>query len=254
MEVEQTQTVEQKAGDGDQQQQTVDDGGNAGVQQTTNPDDEGNQDVKLKASIAMANAEKEKRQTAEQQVATLTQQMQLIQNNPAQQPQVPAQQDTLFIQCAKQLGYEIDYLTGEQHGHVLQLMIQVQSNVAATQGFLQNHPDFTQVVGTINQQGQIVPSAELMKIITEKPHLRSIAASPQSAYGLVMQERKIAELEKTATANQEHLARQGVDNETGPLGGSAASGGGAGDPNNQQMMSREQVLEIERKLANDEPA
>ena len=92
-----------------------------------------------------------------------------------------------------------------------------------------------------------------MKILTEKPYLTAAAyASSQGAYQVVIDERKRAELEKSATANQEHLARQGVDNNTDPLGGSAAGGGGVGDPNNRQMMSREQVLEIRNKLANDE--
>lgn len=252
--VEQIQTgTEEAAAAG--QQQTVEDGGDAGVQQATAPADGENQDVQVEAFKTKAEDEVKKRQAIEAENENLKQQMQLITANQASvQPQVPAQPKTLFEQCAERLGFgDGSYLTGEQHGQVLQLMIQVQGNVATTQNYIQSHPDFVQVAGTIHQQtGQLIPSAELQKILTEKPQLRSLAASPQGAYELVMQERKLAELEKNATANQEHLTRQEFDNKTEPLGGSAAGGGGAGDPNNQQMMSREQVREIEQKLADGE--
>ena len=67
-----------------------------------------------------------------------------------------------------------------------------------------------------------------------------------------MAERNLLRLESKAAVNQEHLNRQNADLASQPLGGSAAGGGGAGDSQNQQMLSRELVAEIERKLANGE--
>ena len=199
---------------------------------------------------------------AEEETRIVREQMQILSANqqPAVQPQVQTQPPlTVYDQARNDLGLgEEEFMTEAQRGQVIQRTIEIQSaanqqqqQAVSNQRFIQEHADYGEVVGRqIGNNFQMSP--ELLKIITEKPHLADAASNSQSAYKIVMDERKLAELEKNAAANQEHLTRQGIDNKTDPLGGSAAGGGGAGDPNNQQMMSREQVKEIERKLANDE--
>jgi hypothetical protein len=182
------------------------------------------------------------------------------QQQTVQPTQVASPPVTVYDQARTDLGLgEEEYLTESQRGQVIQRTIEIQNaaqqeqaRVVSNQQFIQTHADYGEVVGRqLGNNFQLAP--ELLKILTEKPHLANAAYSnAQSAYQIVMDERKLKELEKTATANQEHLARQGVDNETDPLGGSAAGGGGSGDPNNRKIMSREQVLEIRAKLDNDE--
>lgn len=201
--------------------------------------------------------------TAEEKARVLQEQMQIMAANQQVQPttvQPQTQTLTVYDQARADLGLQDEeYLSESDRGRVIQRTIEIQNaaqqqqqQAVSNQRFIQEHADYGEVVGRqMGNNFQLSP--ELLKIITEKPHLANAAYSnAQSAYQIVMDERKLVELEKNATANQEHLARQGVDNKTDPLGGSAAGGGSVGDPNNQQMMSREQVLEIEKKLANDE--
>lgn len=232
------------------QQKTVE-SSSAGVQQTTNPADGENQEDKVKAFQTKAEDEVKKRQAAEQEAENLKQQMMLLQNNQAPTPQVQAQPKTLFEQCITQLGFDGDYLTAEQHGQVLQLMIQVQGNIANTQSFIQNHPDFIQVAGTINQNGQLVPSTELQKILTEKPQLRALTASPQGAYELVMQERQLAKLTQENAVQAEHLKQQGIDTTLAPVSGAAAVTG-AVTSKTPAVVTAQQQAEMEDKVARGE--
>ena len=222
-------------------------------------DDKGKKTVKYvefeKANKARAVAEEEARRLHEQmQVMAANQQVQPTTVQPQNQTL------TVYDQARADLGLQDDeYLTESDRGRVIQRTIEIQNaanqqqqQAASNRQFIQEHADYGEVVGRqMGNNFQLSP--ELLKIITDKPHLANAAYSnSESAYQIVMDERKLAELEKNATANKEHLARQGIDNKTEPLGGSAAGGGGAGDPNNQQMMSREQVRDIVKKLANDE--
>lgn len=207
-----------------------------------------------KANKAKATAEEKARILQEQMQVLVANQQQIVQPT-----QVASQPVTVYDQARADLGLQDDeYLSESDRGRVIQRTIEIQNaaqqqqqQAISNQQFIQTHADYGEVVGRqIGNNFQLSP--ELLKIITEKPHLANAAYSnSQSAYKVVMDERKLAELEKTAAANQEHLTRQGVDNNTDPLGGSAAGGGGAGDPNNQQMMSREQVLEIEKNLRDE---
>lgn len=131
-------------------------------------------------------------------------------------------------------------------------MQQQQSVFTANQQFITSHPDFTQVVGSVNPTtGQIMSwSQEAMSLQQKKPYLASTFQSAQGAYESVMAERKLVELEKTNAANKEHQNR--IDDVTQPMGGSAAGGGAGGDTNSQRLLTRAETLEIERKLANDE--
>lgn len=260
--VEQTQTGTEPAADAGQQQKTVDNSGDAGVQQTTTPADGENQDVNAQIDAFKAKAvdETKKRQSAEEEARIAHEQMAIMTaNQTVQQPAVaPTPPLTVYEQARTDLGLgEEEYPTETQRGQIIQRAIEIQNAVVnqqrqaqVNQQFIQSHPDYGEVVGRqMGNNFQLSP--ELLKIVTDKPHLANAAYSnSQAAYKIVMDERKLAEFEKSATASQEHLERQGIDNKTEPLGGSAAGGGGVGDPNNRQMMSREQVKEIRRKLAN----
>ncbi|MHC4322707.1 MAG: hypothetical protein ACYSUX_00375 [Planctomycetota bacterium] len=185
-------------------------------------------------------------------------QQQTAYNQQAVQTQQPS---TTFDLAMQQLGLTADDLYDgnnmikvQRRKAELDTQLQRQQNAyAANQQFIASHPDFNQVVGSVNPStGQIAYSQEALLLQQKKPHLSASFQSAQGAYELVMSERKLAELEKIAAANKEHLARQGVDVKTDPLGGSAAGGSGVSDSNNQKWMPREQVAEIQRRLDNGE--
>lgn len=201
------------------------------------------------------------RKKAEEDAAHAQRQLELIQANiPQQQPQqqVQAQTKTVAEQALSDLGLTADDLYGEnlirfqnRKDELERAYRQYQAVHLANQQFISSHTDFSQVVGSVNPStGQIMAwSQEAMSLMQKKPYLAAAFQTAQGAYQAIMDERKLAELERKATVNQEHLNRQELDNASLPLGGSAAGGGGAGDNQNQSMLTREQVLEIERKLA-----
>lgn len=119
--------------------------------------------------------------------------------------------------------------------------------------FISTHPDVG-IVGSVNPStGQMMTaSPELMSICTKKPHLARACATVQGAYNIVMQERRLVELEKNDAANKQHLTRQGIDTATQPLGGSAAGGGGVGEQQEQKLMTREQVDAIQARIDSGE--
>ncbi len=127
---------------------------------------------------------------------------------------------------------------------------QQQQAFNVNQQFVASHSDFSQVVGSVNpSSGQIISlTSEAQALVQRKPYLAN--ASYQAAYEEVLQARKLAELEKTSTANEEHLNRQNADNATAPMGGSAAGGGGSEQNHSIALMSREQVEAEETKIAN----
>ena len=222
-------------------------------------------DDKDKKTVKYVEFEKanKKAAVAEEDARVLREQMQIMSANQQQTVnpvQTQAQTLTVYDQARADLGLgEEEFMSETQRGQVIQRTIEIQNTAnqqqqqaVSNQRFIQEHADYGDVVGRqLGNNFQLSP--ELLKIITEKPHLANAAYSngAESAYKVVMDERKLVELQKSATANQEHLKRQGIDNKTEPLGGSAAGGGGAGDPNNQVMMTREQVREIREKLANE---
>lgn len=212
-----------------------------------------------KANAAKKEAE-EARVVAEQKLA---QAVQLQQQTTLQQQAGQAPQPSSTYELAmQQLGLTADDLyDGNNQLKVQKLkaeldtaLQQQQATFATNQQFMASHPDFTQVVGNVDPAtGRITAwSSEALLLQQKKPHLAASFQSAQGAYELVMAERRLAELEKNDAANKEHLQRQGVDTNIAPLGGSAAGGGGAGDPHGQQVLTREQLLEIRRKVANGE--
>ncbi len=193
---------------------------------------------------------------AEDQASYAQRQLELLQVSATARPE---QAGSTFEQALSDLGFTADDYYGENIIKVQNRKSQLdaaaqqqQMSTSANMQFVNSHPDFAQVVGSVNPAtGQIISlSQEALILLQKKPYLAN--ASYQAAYDEVLQARKFAEFESKATVNQEHLNRQGADNVSQPLGGSAAGGGGASDPNNQQMMTRDQQLEIRRKVANGE--
>lgn len=210
-----------------------------------------------------ANAAKKEAEEAlllsEQKLAQSVQlQMQAAQQQQAQQTVQPG---STFEVAMKEYGFAPDDLyIGENLVKVqnrkseLDAMAQQQQTVfTANQQFIASHPDFTQVVGSVNPAtGRIMAwSQEALLLQQKMPYLANLQ-SAKDVYETVINARKLAELEKTSAANKEHLARQEAGNLTEPLGGSAGGGGGAGDPNSQQLLTREQTQEIIDKLNNGE--
>lgn len=202
-------------------------------------------------------------EAAEQATRTAQDQLAVAMANPVQQVQPQVQQPlSTFEQAMADCGATAEELP---YDGAMQVKVQnrkeqlEQIKQNSTQQFLENrqfinsHPDYGEAVGkTSPTTGQIVPSAEITEILQRKPHLTAAAyASAQGAYNIVMDERKLTKFEADQATLKEHQDRQGIDNETLPLGGSAAGGGAAGDVQ-QKMMTREQVLEVEAKLAGGE--
>ena len=209
---------------------------------------------RLKEATDAKNEAEESKKVAEEQAAHAQRQLELIQQqqvanaNPVQAPK--SSMDQALAEC----GITADEMYGAEIPRVMQRKDEIdranltqQQAVLGVQQFMINHPDINQVVGSVNPAtGQIVaPSAEVMALVAKKPYLRQ--STTEAIYDAVIESRELAEFKKTQAANEEHLNRQGLDNDLQPLGGSAAGGGGGGDVN-QPMMSREQQQEIRRKV------
>jgi hypothetical protein len=173
-----------------------------------------------------------------------------------QMAQQQVQAKSTFEQAMLDCGVNEDELFGEAQVRVMNrksqldgAMVQQQNATTSANQFMMSHPDFNQVVGSVNlATGQMQESQELSALLVKKPYLRAACTSVEVVYDLVMQERKLKEFESVQTSNQEHQNRQNADNITQPMGGSAAGGGG-GSVQGSQVMSREQQLDIRRRLA-----
>ena len=193
---------------------------------------------------------------AQEQTAYAQRRLELMEQNSQQTTQqVPK---STYEQAMDQCGLTADDLYGENIIRVqsakdqldAQKMQQVQSLVS-TQQFAVSHPDLEQVVGSVNPTTGLIAiaSAEVTSLSAKMPYL--VNASTPEIYEAVMQERELQKLKASQTSATEHQKRQNVDNAIQPLGGSAAGGGG-GEVQGSGMMSREQQLDIERRLDNGE--
>ena len=199
------------------------------------------------------------RKVAEEQSQSLQNQMAILQANQQPQVQRPVQQvGSTYEQAMIDLGLTSEDLYGDNIVRVQNrkaeldtALQQHQATSNANNQFIASHSDFIKVVGSVNPAtGQIMSlSPEAATLLQKKPYLTN--ASAQVAYEEVMQARKFAELESKSAVNQEQLNRQELDNISQPLGGSAAGAGTGGDTQ-QPMMSRQQVQDIEQKLADGE--
>lgn len=233
------------------QQQTGNNGIAADSQQEANQDAAGNQNDEVTGLKAAAEAERKKRQEAEEQAAYAQRQLELNQ----QQAVVSANQPkTSAEQALADLGITADDLYGENQLRFIERKDQIdkaqtqqQQAMFSVHQFITQHPDINEVVGSVNPATGLItaPSSELSALVAKKRYLTG--ATLEMLYESVVQERKLLEFEKSQTVLKEHQKRQGVDNDTLPLGASAAGGVAGGDVQ-QKLMSRDEVLETERKL------
>lgn len=183
-------------------------------------------------------------------------QMAILQAN--QQPtQAQTQPLSDYDQAKANLGLaNEEYLDESQRSGVMTEMTKIvntrSQQAAATftnQQFELSHSDFASVVGLRNSlTGAIQPTAEILKILTEKPYLAAAAnASSQGAYEIVMNERRLQELTQQNTVQGEHLKQQGIDTKLAPVSGAAAAGGAMQAASG--TVTVEQQREMEEKVA-----
>jgi hypothetical protein len=201
----------------------------------------------------MANAEKEKRQAAEQAAQQAQDQLRLAMSNPPEQQQVQQTPKDIYEQMG--LGPD-DYPTVEQQKKIDAYRFQQQQQnfaQATNQQFVSTHPDFTDAAGQIDfSRNRLIPSAELQKILAEKPWKANAAyASAQGAYEIVMEERQVKKMQEQQKVYEKQQTQQEIDNKTAPMSG-AAAGGGASVPVNQQaaaLQTPQDVAAMEARVA-----
>ena len=143
----------------------------AGGQQTVTQDAAGSQEKEAEGLKAAAQAERTKRQEAETKNAQLQQQMQIMSANQGQQQAATQPQTSMFMQAAKQLGYDPDYLSPEETGHVMDTLLQYMAQGQQDVVFNASHPDFDEVVGKV-VNGTFQESPHLQKVFETNPGLR----------------------------------------------------------------------------------
>ena len=197
------------------------------------------------------------RKTVEEQLQQTQAQMAILQAN--QQPAQSQVKQPLsdYDQAKTDLGLAgEEYMDESQRGKVYTRMTEImntrsQQSAAAfsNQQFESSHSDFTSVVGVRNPlTGTIQPTAEILKILTEQPHLTAAAyASSQGAYDIVMKEREITKLREQNTVQEEHLKQQGIDTKLAPVSGAAAAGGSMAAATG--IVTVEQQREMEERVA-----
>jgi len=225
------QKVNENAGDGNQQQ-TVNKTVEAGVQSNGTPDGGENQDAKYKAAVTMANAEKEKRQTAEADAQNLRDQIAL-------QPQVPQttqpeKQASLSQAVAKQLGIDIEIATPEEICQINEGVLQVMSGQQSEQSFINSHPDYAEVVGITLSNGVFQLAAPLSRELKANPALAdALRSSPNKAvlaYSIASKDpqylTELAEKAKSDDTKAAEKAQVAIDAANKQLSINAAKGGG----------------------------
>lgn len=206
---------------------------------------------RLKEANDKTNAAEAARVLAEEQAQQARDQLALVQAN--QTPVQVQQPTTTYEQALRDCGlFGQEYLSQEEQIKVNARMeqlgtIRTQQNqqAFADQQFAQSHSDFGKAVGQLNTvTGQFMASAELQKILMEKPYLRASCSTAQGAYNIVMQERKVAELSKKTETLKQHQTQQDVDANLAPMSSSAA-GGGAVNRTKGQINEKSSAKEVE---------
>jgi len=119
-----------------------------------------------------------------------------------QQPQKPTD---LFTQTVERLGLQDEeYLNKTQQGQVFMSMMEVMSTNQANLSFRSSHPDYEQVVGTKDINGNFVPAAPLQRVIAQNPQLRQAIMTSEQGEMLAYQ------LAISDPAYQESLKTQGM--------------------------------------------
>jgi len=202
----------------------------------------------------------EARKAAEEQAAFAQRQLELMaQQQQFHQAQQPAARLTNEEQALQDLNLSADDLYGsniveytKRLNQINYAQYQQSQEVAATQQFIASHPDVGQAVGSINPAtGQLVNvSPELAAILTKKPYLIGACNTLSNAYQVVLDERRLANVDTQTTEQKAANIQRKVDVATAPLGGSAAGGGGGnGSSQGTAMLSREQVAQIDADIA-----
>lgn len=212
---------------------------------------------KFKEANEAKKAAEEAQRIAEEQLQQTRDQIALVNAQPIQaQVEKPVSN---YEQALRDCGVAgEDYLTEEQRikvnarqEQINAVKTQQDNQVFANQQFAQSHSDFGTAVGQANPvTGQFMYSAELQKILTEKPHLQGSCYTAQGAYKVVMEQRKLAKLSEEAAAMKEHQQQQGVDANLSPMS-SAAAGGGAVSRNKSQITetsTADDVRAIEQRV------
>lgn len=224
---------------------------------TANQTDRDGADKEQEGLKAAAVAEKKKRQEAEARLQAA--QNALLQQQMAMRTAQPSQPESTYAQALREAGLQDEpYITEEQRIAVYerkeqldrQMFAQQQQYAQNTQ-FIAEHPDFAEVAGMDNPAtGQFIPSAELQTILTKKPWLFQAAnTSAQARYEIVMNERALAEYEKTKTVMTEREIRQKADATTSPMSASTTGGGGTAA---NQFSTAEDVRAMEARIARGE--
>ncbi len=200
------------------------------------------------------------KKAAEEREKLLQDQLAIAQTQ--QQPvQTQSQQPlTDYDQAKTDLGLkDEEYLDESQRSQIFARMAEITNTrsqqsaiLLSNQQFVNSHSDFSSVVGLYNPAtGLVQPTAEMAKILSEKPHLNAAAnASHQGAYKIVMEQREFAKLQQQNAVNQEHLKQQGIDLKEAPVSGAAAAGGSINATGVSVTLEQQEAME--QRVANGE--
>lgn len=175
---EQKEAGESQAGAAGQQE--TGESKTADGQQVTTPAAEGNQD-EVAGLKAAAVAEREKRQAIEVENQNLRDQAAL---DAAKPPQPKVEQEPVFNQIAKSMGFDIDYMTPMEIGQVTAAMVEMKvgqvSQQLNQQSFESSHSDYAEVVGVqVGNTFQYAPP--LQRTLNANPALASALKNSPNA-------------------------------------------------------------------------
>jgi len=166
----------------------------------------------------------------------------------------PQSQDDPYVQTLKRLGLENEpYLTTEQNGQVFNQMLNMVSVQTQREAFIAAHPDFGEVVGSINASGNFVPAAPMRRVFEKYPQAaRAILNgpnAPQAIYELVTMDMKTLnpiEAEKQAAS----VAKDAINaaNRQASISEAATGGGTLDKAAMIKGMSDEEFAEYKAKI------
>lgn len=193
-----------------------------------------------------------KRQAAEDQIRMLQNQLDLIQANAPQQQTTQQIQDT-FSQYGLNDGdlVQVGHIRRQQQEHAQRLM-----TALSYQNFLNQNPDYSDVVGTVDATGRFKCAEPLKEAIQQNPALRgldnAIVSFPSlapMAYQIAKQAKQLKELNEKISASTEHQSQLEMAQQMAPMSSAGAGGGGAAPAENAiAAASDESFDELERKV------
>lgn len=205
------------------------------------------------------NAAEEAKRLAEEQLQQSRDQIALMQVNQPQVTKVVSSYEQALKDCGllglENLSQEELIQVNARKDQIDAGTNQQNQQVIANQQFAQSHSDFVKAVGQVNPvTGQFMASAELQKILTEKPYLQASCLTAQGAYSVVMQERQLSKLTQEATALKGHQTQQNVDTKLSPMSSVAAGGGGVDRSKGKisESSTADDVLAMEARVKSGE--